>query len=207
MILVVEGISASGKSSWCAEHAPDHMIAENGRLHAVPDRASDPAGAARFWAERNADRWQAALAMEGGQSYAVCDTDPLKLHYIWSLWQIGEAAERDWWLGLAATRQTVAEGRIGFADGYLVGTIEPEAARNRALADPTRRRRNFELHVRLQPALLAWYAALDAILPGRVRIDFPSEMPSIADQGGRYDLAAFDAMIEALPKPPIRPSR
>ncbi|MFJ2334106.1 hypothetical protein [Pseudomonas helleri] len=39
------------------------------------------------------DRWQKALAMEDMSSWALCDSDPLKLHYIWSLWQIGEASE------------------------------------------------------------------------------------------------------------------
>lgn len=200
MILVVEGVSASGKSSWCAAHSPHHTIAENGRLQGVPDRVDDPLGAASFWAERNVDRWRAALAMESASSYAVCDTDPLKLHYIWCLWRIGEAAERDWLLELAATRQTVAKGRIGFADRYFVGSIEPEVARARGLADETRRRRNFDLHVRLQSPLLAWYSALDSALPGRVQIGFPSTMPTVVSHDDRYDVFAFDAMIEALPR-------
>ncbi len=198
MILVVEGISASGKSSWCRAHAPRHVIAENGRLQGIPDRAEDPLGAAGFWVDRNADRWQAALAMESASGYAVCDTDPLKLHYVWSLWQIGEAAERDWLLERAATRRAMADGRIGFADGYVVASIDPEEARVRALADPSRRRRNFDLHVRLQPALLAWYAALDTIWPGRVRIGLPSSLPALEAPGERYDVAAFDAMMECL---------
>src|SRR5947207_7549943 len=153
MILVVEGISASGKTTWCAKHGGEHIVSENGRLPGVPDRARDPLGAAIFWAERNADRWQAALAIESKTSWAVCDTDPLKLHYIWCLWQIGEAEERDWRLELEATRQTVCDGRVGFADCYIVGQIDPQVARMRAHADMTRRRRQFDLHVRLQAAL------------------------------------------------------
>lgn len=198
MIVVVEGISASGKSSWCAAHGSGHGIAENERLQNAPDRRSDPGGAARFWAKRNVDRWQAALAMEDAASYAVCDTDPLKLHYIWCLWQIGEATEQDWLLELAETRQTMADGRIGFADHYLIENIEPATARARALADKTRQRRNFDLHVRLQPALLAWYSALDTVLPGRVKVGLPSAMPPVAVHGRRYDLAAFDNMIDVL---------
>lgn len=198
MILVVEGISASGKSTWCATHGPRHVIAEHRRLHDAPDRAADPLGAASFWAERNVARWQAALAVERAASYAVCDTDPLKLHYIWCLWQIGKATERDWLLELAATRQTIVDGRIGFADCYLVASIEPETARQRAVADQARRRRNFDLHVRLQPALLAWYSSLDAALPGRVNIGLPSTMPAIATKGARYDAAAFDTMVDSL---------
>ena len=199
MIIVVEGISASGKTTWCTAHGKDAVIAENTVLHGIPDRATKPREAAAFWAERNVDRWRAALAMERIWSLALCDTDPLKLHYIWCLWRIGEAAERDWRLELEATRATLAAGRIGFADHYLVGEVEPELARARAASDPMRRRRNFELHVRLQPALLAWYRALDDALPGRVRFGLPARMPERVLAHGRYDVAAFDRLIDALP--------
>ncbi len=166
----------------------------------MPDRFRNPRDAANFWAERNVDRWQAALAREGTSSLAVCDTDPLKLHYIWCLWQIGEATERDWLLEHAATRETVAQKRIGFADSYLVGEIDPQTARERARKDSTRRRRHFELHVRLQSALMAWYSALDAALPGRVQFGFPAKFVLPTNFGVRYDLLAFDRMIEALPR-------
>lgn len=200
MILVVDGISASGKTTWCAQHGRDQVIPEHGRLAQVPDRLHDPVGAAAFWAERNVDRWQAALAMEDKACWALCDSDPLKLHYIWCLWQIDEACERDWKLELAATRETLARGRIGFADCYIIGQIDPQLARQRALTDTTRRRSQFELHVRLQPALLSWYAALDRALPGRVRFGFPSQIPALENLDGRYALEAFDQMIAALPE-------
>ncbi len=35
MIVVVEGISASGKTSWCAKHGDGQIIAENGELEDV----------------------------------------------------------------------------------------------------------------------------------------------------------------------------
>jgi hypothetical protein len=201
MILVVEGISAIGKTTWCAKHGGQHVVVENGRFEGEPDRLQDPAGAAAFWAERNVDRWQAALAMEETSSWALCDSDPLKLHYAWSLWQIGEAREQDWLLDLAATRETIAQGRIGFADSYIVGRIDPTLARQRAQADSTRRRGNFELHVRLQTALLNWYSALDKALPGRVRFDFPAGIPACENLDGRYAVSAFDQMIASLPRP------
>lgn len=201
MILVVEGISACGKTTWSTQHGGQQVIAENGRFEGEPNRLQDPLGAAAFWAERNVDRWQAALAMEDTSSWALCDSDPLKLHYIWSLWQIGEASEQDWLLDLAATRETIAQGRIGFADTYLVGRIDPALARQRAQEDPTRRRGNFELHVRLQTALLNWYSTLDKVLPGRVRFDFPTGIPTFENRDGRYSVNTFDRMIALLPRP------
>lgn len=199
MILVVEGISASGKTTWCTQQGGQHVIAEHGRMDGVPERASDPVAAAVFWAERNVDRWQAALAMEASTSWAVCDSDPLKLHYLWCLWQIGEASTNDWLTELNATRDTVAQGRIGFAGAYIVGAIDPQLARQRALADTTRRRSNFELHVRLQQALLSWYAAIEQVLPGSVQVGFPAKMPAVQPRDDRYSLAAFDRMIALLP--------
>ena len=200
MIVVVEGISASGKTSWCAKHAAGKIVPENGRLRGVPDRLSDPRGAADFWAERNVARWQGALAIETASSVAVCDTDPLKLHYTWSLWRIGAATEREWLLELTATRATFAKGLIGFADRYLIADVEPRVAEERALGEPTRRRRNFELHSRLQPALLDWYSALDAAAPGRVQFGLPDGLPDLTSLGERYDLGAFDWMIQSLPR-------
>ncbi|WP_252088683.1 hypothetical protein [Pseudomonas sp. MWU13-3659] len=206
MILVVEGISACGKTTWCAQHGKQHVVAEHGRFANVPERLTDPVGVAAFWAERNVDRWQAALAMESAATRAVCDSDPLKLHYIWSLWQIGEASERDWHLELAATRETIVQGRIGFADRYLVGRIDPRLARARAQADSTRRRSGFELHVRLQPALMTWYSALEKVLPGRVHFDFPTQPPAMENLSARYSVAAFDQMIASLPgRPSLQP--
>jgi hypothetical protein len=200
MIVVVEGISASGKSTWCAQHGGLHVVPENGRIAGAPDRVADPTGAAAFWAERNIDRWQAALAVERATGHALCDTDPLKLHYVWCLWRVGEASERDWSLELAATRQTIADGRIGFADRYLVADTDVETARRQAMTDSRRRRRNFDLHARLRPALLEWYMLLDVVLPGRVQFSLPANLHVGTTVGQRHDLAAFDAMIARLPQ-------
>lgn len=199
MIVVVEGISASGKSTWCARHGGSHVVPENCRLAGAPDRVADPVSAAAFWAERNVDRWQQALAVERATGHAVCDTDPLKLHYVWSLWRIGEASDHDWSLELAATRQTIADGRIGFADRYLVANTDVETARRQATTDTVRRRRNFDRHALLRPALLEWYSAIDMVLPGRVRFGLPAALPINMVVGERHDLAAFDAMIARLP--------
>ena len=201
MIVVVEGISASGKSTWCAQYGGSHVVPENARLAEAPDRAVDPTGATAFWAERNIDRWRAALAVERTTGLAVCDTDSLKLHYVWCLWRIAEGSERDWSLELAATRQTIADGRIGFADHYLVADTDVATARRQAVSDARRQRRNFDLHARLRPALLEWYTALDVVLPGRVQFGLPASLPVRWAAGQRYDLGAFDAMIDHLPHP------
>lgn len=201
MIVVVEGISASGKTWWCAQHAGGHVIAETGRVRGAPDSVADPAGAAVYWADRNVERWQAALLLEGSAGPVVCDTDPLKLHYAWCSWQLGLATEAAWRLALGATRAAIAAHRIGFADLYLVADIPPEIARMRVAQDHGRRRRNFAVHARMQPALLVWYSVIGAALPGRVRFGLPESMPSLQVTDPRYDLQVFDRIVAALPRP------
>jgi hypothetical protein len=91
-------------------------------------------------------------------------------------------------------------GWIGFADCYIIGRMDPQLARQRAQADSTHRRGKFELHVRLQTALLDWYSALDKVLPGRVLFGFPSETPALENLDGRYAVEAFDQLIASLPR-------
>lgn len=199
MIVVVEGISACGKSRYAARFGGRHVVAEHGRVAGAPERDAAPEAAARFWAGKNEERWHAALAVEAATGLAVCDTDPLKLHYIWSLWRIGAAPEAQWRAELAATRESFAAGRIGFADAYFVKRIDPEVARRQRDGDLTRTRRHFDLHVRLQEPLLAWYEAINAVLPRRVMFDFPPDpAPEPAEASKRYDIGLFDAFVERL---------
>ncbi len=153
--------------------------------------------------DRNAERWRAALAMEAANDPAICDTDPLKLHHVWSLWQIGEAPEERWTAQRAATRQAIVDRRLDFADIYIIGAVDPEVARRQRDGDATRRRGNFELHVRLQPSLLSWYGALAAILPYEVLFQFPSGVPAarMAHPQARYDVTLFDRAMACLPRP------
>ena len=90
MIIVVEGPSASGKTTWIQTHALDGVVAES----APADPPEDASAAALFWAENGARRWEQAIATEQRAGISVCDTDPLKLHYGWSLWRIGAGSRQ-----------------------------------------------------------------------------------------------------------------
>jgi hypothetical protein len=162
----------------------------------------DPIGAARFWVEQGERRWLAACAIERSKGYAVCDTDPLKLHYVWSLWQIGVARERYWQAECAATRDAIANGRLGFADTYLVKRIDTQLARQQRDADPTRSRRNFELHVKLHERLVAWYRVMEKVLPGAVIWNLPDDgLAGLSERGNpasRSSVQTFDQMIQFL---------
>ncbi len=194
VIIVVEGPSASGKTTWIQTHAPDGVIAET---RPVADPPEDASAAARFWAENGARRWEQAIATEQRAGVAVCDTDPFKLHYSWSLWRIGAGNRLMFDRQVDAYREMVDGRRIGFADVYFVSIPEPEVLARRKTEDPVRRRRNFALHSLLGEPLREWYAALEKVRPGSVRWGFPDEGVGfpVHSVPPRYDLEAYDALI------------
>lgn len=69
--------------------------------------------------------------------------------------------------------------------------------------DPGRTRKNFELHLSLQAPLLDWYRAIEQVFPGRVLWHLPLDfkIPQTSANTRRYDLRAFDALLDALPRP------
>ena len=111
---------------------------------------SDPAAQAGYWCEVNCQRWLLATQHEHASGLAVCDDDPLKLHYCWSLMRIGAASPERWARKVAANLAALTEGRLGFADLVLVSIPPVEEPRRRRDSDPTRRRRNFELRAQLE---------------------------------------------------------
>ena len=200
MIAVVEGISAAGKTTWCRAHAQAYLIRET----YPADRKAQPAtglATARYWASWNAKRWGDALAMERAAGHAVCDTDPLKLHYNWCLWQIGVLPRSQWELQLQTSREAFAEKKLGFADAYFVKVMDPVIARQQRDADTSRVRDRFDLNVRLQPHLITWYRQMDAVLGGRVCWKLPEaglSLDAITANELRYDIDAFDVFIASL---------
>jgi hypothetical protein len=209
MIVVAEGVSASGKSTWCTRNYAGPVVPEAERLKQPPQVVATPAAASSFWADRNALRWASALAMEKASGVAICDTDPLKLHYSWGLWQIGEASEDRWRHERAATRQAILDRRLGFADSYIIGVVDPDIARRRRDGDATRRRTNFELHLRLQPSLITWYGVLASVLPCLFTFSFPDRVPVVqtSDHKMRYDVELFDRAMALLPLPRPLPTK
>lgn len=158
MILVVEGPSAAGKTTWCRQHTAA-VVAEYTPTGGEPDGSDLPAQAA-FWTTVNVARWAQALATEARAGIAVCDTDPLKLHYSWSLARIGAAPRGRFDHELTQVRAAFAEHVLGLADLVLVSNPPLDVLRAHRNADTTRRRRSFDLHARLGESLRAWYQAL-----------------------------------------------
>jgi hypothetical protein len=202
VIIVVEGPSAAGMSTWVAAHARPATVYCEARGGPAPDRALDPAGAAAHWAAISAARWHAAEQAEQHTGTAVCDTDPLKLHYVWSLWQTGHASHRQWHAELTTTRQLFAQHRLGIADLILIEIPDPATLAARRQADPTRRRRNFGLHAQLAGPLRDWYHAVAQLDPSRVRWELPATGISgiaLRPRPDRTGTDVFDTLISQLP--------
>ena len=184
MIVVVEGPSAAGKTTWTARHCdPAVVVAETtaAEAAAAPDQRADPRGAAEFWARVNSARWERAQRVEEAFGVAVCDSDPFKLHYAWTRWRTGHATRDDWTCALEASRRAFDAGRLGLADLILVTIPGTQTLRRRREGDRGRRRRNFDLHVQLAAPLRDWYRAVSALDPNRVRWELPAAgVPGLA---------------------------
>ena len=198
---MVEGPSGAGKTTWCRTHAGAKAL-----LEAPPDHATvptEPDAAARFWVERNVARWHEVAAREARDGLVVVDTDPFKLHYVWTLFKTGQIGEVDWTMQRDVAREAFGAGRQALADLFLVSDVDDATLRARRDADPSRTRRNFERHLLLRDSLLRWYAAIDRLEPGRVVFGLPDAgiTPDLIAKGKRAKrsgLELFDHLMSEL---------
>jgi len=200
VIISAEGPSAAGKTTWCRTHAPT-FVPEYVPTGSEPD-GSDLGVQAAFWVAVNSGRWSQARALEQQSGLAVCDSDPLKLHYSWCLSMIGAEPKSRFDHELTAVRRAFATDALGLADLVLVSIPPPDVLRRQSQVDPTRQRRSFALHSLLGEHLRAWYEAVDALDPGRVIWDLPPtglplEMPT--PRAGRSDVSLIDELMTRLP--------
>lgn len=199
VIVAVEGPSAAGKSTWCQQQSWP-TVAEYVPTGQEPD-GSEPVRQGAYWVEVNSGRWREAVALEQSSQVVLCDSDPLKLHYSWSLARIGAAPWSRFEQELRGVRAAFAAGQLGFADLVLICVPPPEVLRRQRAGDQSRRRRAFDLHVRLCEPLREWYSACDEVDPGRVVWSFPTAgVPtSVSARSRRSDSALLDQLLANLP--------
>lgn len=163
-IICLEGASAIGKTTLAAALARECGAA------LVPELdASDapPVGQSACWfVERHAAQWRLARASATGVPFAMLDGDPFKgLWYNWTY--AGEG-----WEGVDVVaplyRAQLKSGALDFPDLYVILTATQEQLRQRRDSDPTRRRRNFEKHLRIVEPQRRYFAALREAAPSRV---------------------------------------
>ncbi len=127
--------------------------------------------------------------MESETGLAVCDTDPMKLHYDFCMARIGLKPMECVLADVRAHRDAMSRQEIGLADVVLCSIPTQE--------DSTRRRHNFALHAQLAAPLAEWYGALSQLDPGRVVWELPESLPTVS-KGDRYDIGLFDAWMDQL---------
>ncbi|WP_241031989.1 hypothetical protein [Rhodococcus pseudokoreensis] len=143
----------------------------------------------------------AALVLEAATGVAVCDSDPLKLHYSWCLAAVGVAPITRFEHELTAVRRMFTQRRLGFADVVLLSIPDPQQLLRQRIGDPSRRRRHFDVHACLAAPLAEWYAALDRLDPGRVIDGFPVALDSARlppSRSDRHDRDLLDSVIDEL---------
>jgi hypothetical protein len=204
VIVVVEGPSASGKTTWIERHCdPATVVPETTRIEAggAPNQEEQPEKVAVFWTALNSARWVQARSVEQALGVAVCDSDPFKLHYVWSLWRIGHVDREQWTTALEASRQSFDTGNLGLADLTLITIPDAATLTRRRLLDPSRLRHNFELHIQLAAPLAEWYHAIERLDPKRViwqlpQHGLPGDLPRRQPNSGAELL---DALVAQLP--------
>jgi AAA domain len=204
MIVVVEGPSAAGKTTWTARHCdPAVVVAETTAAEAAtaPDPRQYPREAAEFWARLNSARWERALRIEEASGLAVCDSDPFKLHYPWTLWRTGNAHRDTWTSALEASRPFFDAGRLGLADLIVVTIPDRDTLVRRRDGDSSRRRRNFGVHVQLATALAEWYRAIEQLDPSRLIWHLPIQgLPGkVPPREPRSGIHLLDSLLGRLP--------
>lgn len=203
MIVVVEGSSAAGKTTWVGRHCdPAIVVPETTSVEA--DRApneSDPMEVARFWVMLNSHRWKEAQRLEQTHGVAVCDSDPFKLHYTWTLWRSGRVGDEVWTTALEANRQAFGSGLLGLADLILVGIPDADALIRHRRHDRSRRRLNFDVHLELAEPLAEWYRAVEHLDSRRVIWQLPPDGPPVIMPGRdpQSGTELLDALLSELP--------
>ncbi|MEP2551483.1 MAG: hypothetical protein ABJH26_09335 [Marinomonas sp.] len=207
MIIVIEGISAAGKTTYSRKIGMRYCVPEIPAKGERPGEDGSLQEHALFWANHNAARFQMAMEIEAQYGFAICDTDPMKVHYSWSMERAGFHWPDKFESAIPAVRQAIQERRLGFADRYYVKRIDAKTARMQKEGDLARSRGNFDQHLALQPHLIDWFRALTDILPRKVEFAFPDpanllsqlESKTPEDNPRRFDTSIFDALIERLP--------
>lgn len=209
VIIAVEGPSAAGKTTWCrtqlgGESAAERFVAEYQPTGFEPD-GTDLDLQASYWTTVNSKRWSQAEDLEARTGIALCDSDPLKLHYSWCLAAVGAAPRERFEYELAAVETAFAHLELGFADLTVISIPSPGQLLLQREGDPSRRRRHFELHAALAEPLTHWYSAVNRVDPGRVVWRFPTQLdlsrcpPTRSD---RSDPGLLRAVINELPPLP-----
>lgn len=191
VIIVVEGPSAAGKTTWCKQHAP-RWLPEPGRWSTEEIH--------RF----QLDRWQQAVSADAAGEVIVLDGDPFKLYYDWAQRQLDQISESTWSEEVDRARNLFNRGAYGLADVVLYSDPGIDELTRRKSQDTSRRRRNFERHTAMRPYFRQWYEAVASLDPARViwhlpATGIPDTLIALGPRQVRSGSDLFDRLMQELP--------
>jgi hypothetical protein len=133
--------------------------------------------------------------LAAGAPAVLLDGDPFK-----GLWYNAVFRDDGWpdpKLVAALYRERIENDRLAWPDLYLVLDADESELTKRRAADPTRRRRRFESHLRLLAPLREYFGALAERLPGRVlQLDTTGLSPDAVVENARQLIARTDRQAE-----------
>jgi gluconate kinase len=189
-IVCLEGPSAVGKTTLAA------ALAQRAGAAVIPEldgSAAPPVAESGAWfIEAHAEQWRQARALADTAPLVVMDCDPFK-----GLWFNWVFADHGWpGIGVQAPlhRAHVEAGTMAFPDLYVVLLATEAQLRARRAGDPTRTRRNHEMHLRLIDPQRRYFQALRAADPARVLLVDTTARDTLVD--------AVLAAVAALPRDP-----
>jgi hypothetical protein len=176
-IICLEGPSAVGKTTLAAELAREAGAAvipelDAGAAPPIPESAA-------WFVDAHAAQWQRARALAARAPLVVIDCDPFK--GLWFNWVFAA----DGWPGIDAQaplhRAHLERGTLAFPDLYVVLQATEAQLRARRAGDPTRTRRNHELHLRLAAPQRRYFQALQEADPPRVLLLDTSDRATLVE--------------------------
>jgi hypothetical protein len=190
MIVVVEGPSAAGKTTWCRRHAP-RWLPEPGRW--------TMAEILRY----QRDRWRKAVDADTAGELIVLDGDPFKLYCTWAQRKLDQITEADWRDEVERFRRHFARNEYGLADLVLYADPPVDVLIRHKEADSTRTRRNFDLHIAMRPYFRQWYEAVADLDRARVLWEHPSigiteALIKLGPRPARSGADLFDRLLDLI---------
>lgn len=155
-IICLEGASGVGKTT-----AAKFMANELGyvRVPEVNELFERPVNESSHWYfQMQEERWKLASQISDMGKVAILDGDHLQpVWYNWIFSDLGLQPMDD---VLRYFKKSFEKGSIGFPDAYVVLTLGLDELRQRKNADKSRRRKNFETHLRLIEPQKEYFHAL-----------------------------------------------
>ena len=161
-----EGPSGIGKTTLCQSFQMDYQI-----IPEVNELFRGATDEGRYWYyDRQVERYQMSLTAE----QSIFDGDVFQpLWYNWSYnYPEGYLSLEN---VVAFYRAQIGSGRIFFPDVYFVFQTSVDNLRSRKARDQTRKRRNFEKHLKLVSTQASYFGYLQEVFPDLVVfVDFKS---------------------------------